>query len=172
MVTGEYLILVPTYIFLLYCNFSSKFMSYLGNSQLLTNMLSSNLSLVVNALAGTVLSMSNTTWKRNLFLGANLKLSSVYNRLACWKSFMPGRPLLNPDKKLLMLGILYIYSHKKSAVKGASFAINEMLNYIPPPVLNEPRVLVNAVPIPVPCGVCTALSYLIDKVIVTGSDVA
>jgi hypothetical protein len=71
-----------------------------------------------------------------------------------------------------MLGILYIYSHKKSAVKGASFAINEMLNYIPPPVLNEPIVLVNAVPSPVPCGVCTALSYLIDSVIVTGSDVA
>jgi len=46
------------------------------------------------------------------------------------------------------------------------------LNYIPPPVANEPIVLVNAVPIPVPCGVCTALSYLIDNVIVTGSDVA
>jgi hypothetical protein len=71
-----------------------------------------------------------------------------------------------------MLGIPCIYSHKKSAVKGALFAINEMLNYTPPPVLNEPMVLVNAVPIPVPCGVCIALSYLIDKVIVTGSDVA
>ena len=43
--------------------------------------------------------------------------------------------------------------------------------YCPPPVLNVPIVLATAVPIPVPCGVWIALSYLIDIVIVAGSDV-
>jgi hypothetical protein len=37
---------------------------------------------------------------------------------------MPGRPFEKPVKKLLILGILGIYGHKKSAVKGASFIIN------------------------------------------------
>ena len=118
-------------------------MLYFGSWHVLTNMFNSNFSPDENALGRTSLSMSNTTWKRNFCLGANLKLSSTYNLLACWKSFNPGRPSEKPFKKLLMLGIPYIYSHKKSAVKGACFAINEMLNYIPPPVANEPMVLVN-----------------------------
>jgi hypothetical protein len=37
---------------------------------------------------------------------------------------MPGRPFEKDVKKLLIDGILYIYGHKKSAVKGASFIIN------------------------------------------------
>jgi ssRNA-specific RNase YbeY (16S rRNA maturation enzyme) len=32
---------------------------------------------------------------------------------------MPGRPFENEFKKLLIDGILHIYGHKKSAVKGA-----------------------------------------------------
>jgi len=37
---------------------------------------------------------------------------------------MPGKPLEKLFKKLLIDGILGIYGHKKSAVKGASFIIN------------------------------------------------
>ena len=38
-----------------------------------------------------------------------------------------------------------------------------------PPVACVPNALPTAVPIPVPCGVCIALSYLIDNATVTGS---
>jgi hypothetical protein len=67
---------------------------------------------------------------------------------------MPGRPSVKPDKKLLMLGIYSIYSHKKSAYKDAFPVYNCVVKtYCPPPVLNVPIVLATAVPIPVPCGV-------------------
>ena len=46
-----------------------------------------------------------------------------------------------------------------------------ILYYCPPPVESVPIVLATAVPIPVPCGVCTALSYLTVSEIVAGSDV-
>jgi hypothetical protein len=43
---------------------------------------------------------------------------------------------------------------------------------MPPPVTAVDTVLATAEPIPVPLGVCIALSYLIDIVICTGSEVA
>ena len=62
---------------------------------------------------------------------------------------------------------------KKAPLKALFLLYNckNVSYYRPPPVVNVPIVLVNAVPMPVPCGVCTALSYLTDNVIVAGSDV-
>jgi hypothetical protein len=70
-----------------------------------------------------------------------------------------------------MLGILCIYSHKKSAYNDAFFNSFEGNYYCPPPVASVPNVLVTADPIPVPCGVCIALSYLMFNVILAGSEV-
>ena len=62
---------------------------------------------------------------------------------------------------------------KKAPYKGAFDVYNCFVkSYCPPPVLRVPIVLATAVPIPVPCGVWIALSYLTDIVIVAGSDVA
>jgi len=64
---------------------------------------------------------------------------------------------------------------KKAPIKTLFLLYNCLLNflyYCPPPVLRVPIVLATAVPIPVPVGVWIALSYLIDIVIVAGSEVA
>jgi hypothetical protein len=72
-----------------------------------------------------------------------------------------------------MLGILVFMVTKKAPYKGAFDVYNCLFYfYCPPPVLKVPIVLATAVPIPVPCGVWIALSYLTDIVIVAGSDVA
>jgi hypothetical protein len=70
-----------------------------------------------------------------------------------------------------MLGIWVFMATKKAPYKGAFDVYNCLFDsYCPPPVLRVPIVLATAVPIPVPCGVWIALSYLTDIVIVAGSE--